>query len=261
MNKLKRLQKQYVEGKLTKAQYEAAVADLLDDEDVTQDEHDDALDFDPEGSGDDDKPIYTQADVDGIVVKKARALVKKAARDAGIDVSDMKATEIVAKVAELAAAGVGKAGETDQEVKELRKKAASHDALVLQTEVVMLENVVLKAAGKYNPVNPMQVVRALNGDYKDLLTYDDETGLVDPKSVAKAIRRITEVEPNLFHTAGDDGEDEEDLQGEKGGEFSGKPPGGAGAGGSKKAKDAEKQASQKAAALAMMGISTDSTQN
>jgi hypothetical protein len=254
MDKLKRLQKQYAAGKLTDAQYKAALADLLDDEEVTQEEHDEALDFEPEDDG--GKPIYTQADVDGFVVKKARALVKKALRDAGVDVSDVKQQEIIAKAAELAAAGVGKSTAGDEELKALRKKAAAYDEVAPTVNDLKVENAVLKTAQKYNPINPAQVVRAIKSDYADLLEYDDESGALDIKSVHKAMKRITEVEPNLFNTAGAGSEEDEDLE-DKGTDFSGKPPGNAGGASSKSQKEAAKLAADKAAALAMMGLSTN----
>lgn len=254
MNKLKKLQKDYQAGKLTKAQYDAAVKDLLDDEDINQDEYDEALDFDPEDGGD-DKPIYTQADMDAVVVKKARQLVRKAAREAGLDVADFKPNELLSKVAELAAAGVGKEAATDDETKALRKKAAAYDDLAPKNKALVVENAVLKAAGKYNPVNPAQVVRALNADYADLLEYDEETGELEGKSVQKAIKRIAEVEPNLFKQP-EGGEDEEDDQEELDGGtgFAGKTPGGAAAGKGKQQKEATKLATTKASALELMGL-------
>lgn len=257
MDKLKRLQKQYTDGKITKAQYEAAVADLLDDEELTQDEHDEAVDFEPEDEG--GKAIYTQKDVDGFVMKKARVLVKKALREAGVDIDDVKPQEMLAKFTELAAAGAGKNAATDDELKSLRKKAARADELESKFEGLTVENAVLKGAGKYNPVNPAQVVRALNADYRDMLEYDEETGILDPKSVQKAIRRIAESEPNLFHTANQEEDREDDEPGtagnqQQGTDFKGKTPGGAGGGSDKSTKEAAKLASQKAKALELMGL-------
>lgn len=253
MNKLKSLQKDYQAGKLTKEQYDAAVADLLSDEDITQEEHDDALEFDPEEGGG-EKPIYTQSELNAVVVKKARALIKKAAKEAGLDVSEIKPQELLARVAELAVAGTGKAPETDEELKNLRKKAVAYDQLEPANKALVVENAVLKAAGKLNPVNPNQVVRALNADYAELLEYDEETGQLDPKSVSKAIKRIAEVEPNLFKEPEGGADPDEDLEG---GTFSGKTPGGAGTGASKDKKAADKMATSKAAALKMMGITQE----
>lgn len=255
MDKLKRLQKQYTDGKITKAQYEAAVADLLDDEELTQDEHDEAIEFEPEDKG--EKAIYTQSDVDGFVMKKARVLVKKALREAGVDIDDIKPQEMLAKFTELAAAGQGKNAATDEELKTLRKKAARADELESKFEGLTVENAVLKGAGKYNPVNPAQVVRALNADYRDMLEYDEETGILDPKSVQKALRRIAESEPNLFHAADTGGSDEEEDKGgeqQQGSNFRGKTPGGAGGGSDKQTKEAAKLATQQAKALELMGI-------
>lgn len=256
MNKLKKLQKQLTDGKITQEQYAAAVADLLEDEDITQEEHDEALEFEPEDE-DNEKPIYTQSELDATVVKKARALIKKAARDAGIDLSDKKPQELIDAVMELAAAGTGKEKETDQELKDLRKQAAKANELETANRTLVVENAVLKGAGKLNPVNPAQVVRALNADYSDLLEYDDETGALDPKSVSKALQRIAKLEPNLFKTAAEEegGEDLDDLDNEPG--FKGKTPGAGGTGGTKAKREAAKLEAQRKAALEMMGIKTE----
>ena len=251
MNKLKRLQKRYADGAITKEQYEAAVADLLDDEDITQDEHDTALEFEPEAV--DDKAIYTQSDVDGFVLKKARTLVKKALRDAGVDISDVKPQELLETVANLAAAGKGADNVPNEELKALRKKANAYDELASANENLAVENGVLKLSTKFKAVNPIQVVRALKADYSEFLEYDEETGELDTKSVEKALKRIVAAEPNLFHQETDPededlGKDEE-LDDEPG--FKGKTPGGAGGASQKKAQKAEQQ---KLTALELMGI-------
>jgi hypothetical protein len=259
MNKLKKLQADYRAGKLTKVQYDAAVKALLDDEELTQEEHDDALEFDPEEGGS-EKPIYTQADMDATVVKKARQMVKKAAKEAGIELTDVAPRDLINHIAGLAATGSGKQKDSDKEVVELRRKASLYDQLEPQNKALVVENAVLKAAGKLNPVNPAQVVRALNADYSGLLEFDDETGALDPKSVTKAIKRIAEAEPNLFNNpdGGEEGEGGTGGEGGQGSNFSGKPPGGAGAGtGSGGDKQQQKLAAQKAAALEMLGITKD----
>jgi hypothetical protein len=255
MKKLLKLQADYKAGKLTKAQYDAAVADLLADETIDQDEHDEALEFDPE---DGDEPLkYTQSEVDSFIVKKARDMVRKAAREAGLDVKEIKPQELLTKVAEMAAAGSGKEQETDAEVTALRKKAAAFDVMEPKHSALVVENAVLKTASKYEPVNPAQVVRALNADYKDLLEFDEETGALDPKSVQKAIKRIATVEPNLFNKPEDEDQGDDDLEDKQEQSFSGKPPGGAGGGQSKQQKEATKLAAKKASALEMMGLSQE----
>ncbi|XJZ25958.1 hypothetical protein ACF5W4_11150 [Bacillota bacterium Lsc_1132] len=254
MNKLKKLQSDYRAGKLTKAQYEAAVKELLDGEDINQEEHDDALEFDPEEGGN-EKPIYTQSEMDAAIVKKARALVKKAAREAGLELQDVAPRDLINHIAGLAATGSGKQQEGDKEVAELRRKASLYDQLEPQNKSLVVENAVLKAAGKYNPVNPSQVVRALNADYSGLLEFDDETGSLDSKSVSKAIKRIAEAEPNLFKDPQGGNEGEGGQGGNEGGQgsgFSGKTPGGAGAGSGDM--QAEKLAADKARALELMGL-------
>lgn len=103
----------------------------------------------------------------------------------------------------------------------------------------------LKEAGKYNPVNPAQVVRAINSDYLDGIDFDEETGTADAKSISRAIRKVHDAEPNLFKAVDDH---EGDDGGEGSGSFRGKGPGGAGG-----KKDAD-IAAKKAEALAMLGI-------
>lgn len=255
MNKLKRLQQRYADGKINEEAYQAAVADLLEDADLTQEEHDTALEYTPDDDSD-EKLIYSQADMDGAIVKKARALVKKSLKDAGVDVADVKPQDLLTKVAELAAAGNGKAKETDSEVAELRRKAAAFDKLEPVNKSLTVENAVLKSAAKLNPINPAQVVRALNADYADLLEYDEETGALDPKSVAKALKRVADVEPNLFGKP-EGGTDDNQQHQQADGTFSGKTPGGAGGGTTQAEKDAAKMATQKAKALDMLGIKTE----
>ena len=123
------------------------------------------------------------------------------------------------------------------------------DDLTAQCKKLIIENAVLKEAGKYNPVNPAQVVRAISTDYLDSIEFDEENGTADAKSVARAIRKVHDAEPNLFKSAGDDGG--EGGAGGSGGGFRGKGPGGAGG-----TKDAELEA-KKAEALEMLGIKKD----
>ncbi|MCM3789432.1 hypothetical protein M3221_13585 [Domibacillus indicus] len=247
MNKLKKLQADYRAGKITEAEYTAKLQALLNEEEITQEEHDEAADFDPGDSGD-EKPIYTQSDMDSAIVKKARQMVRQAMKKAGVDVSNIKPLELLDSVAELAAAGVGKEKETNTELKELRRKAAAYDELEPSHRSLTVENAVLKAAGKYNPVNPAQVVRALNADYSHLLDFDEETNALDPKSVTRAIKQIAAEEPNLFNKKPE--EEKREDQGDD--DLNSKPPGGAG----QQQTAAEKAAAQKANALKLMGFDT-----
>ena len=258
MNELKKLQNAYKAGKLTKEQYQKAVKELLDEEELTQEEYDDAVEFDPKG--DDDTAIYSQADVDRIVLRKAQQKVKQILKDAGVDVNDLPKKDLFTKLAEIVKNGnAGDDLTVDQkELADLRNKVKGLGDLTATNQKLAVENAVLKAAGKYQPYNANQVVRALNLDYSDLLEYDDETGALNQKSVEKALKRIAAAEPNLFKTP----EGEEGGEGGNGGTdpgtgggFKGKPPGGAGAGGSNK--DAEKQAALKKQALELLGIKKD----
>ncbi|AYP68439.1 hypothetical protein HWB91_gp69 [Bacillus phage vB_BboS-125] len=254
MNELKKLQNAYKAGKLSKEQYQKAVKDLLDEEELTQEEYDDAVDFDPKG--DDDTAIYSQADVDRIVLRKAQQKVKQILKDAGVDVDSIPKKDLFTKLAEVVKDGnaAGEGTVDQKELADLRTKVKGVDDLKATNQKLAVENAVLKAAGKYQPYNANQVVRALNMDYADLLEYDDETGAIIQKSVDKALKRIATAEPNLFQAPEGEGTEgggnnDDDLGG---GTFKGKPPGGAGTGGSNK--EAEKLAKKKAEALAMLGI-------
>ena len=166
MGKLRKLQERYLKGELTKAQYEAECKKLLDDEILDQDAYDDALDYDP----DYERPKYSQADVDSTVAKKAVKMVRKALKDAGVTVEADDKT-LLSKVAETikngsSGKGDGEGGSgssiDETELSDLKTKAAKVDDLTAQCKKLLIENAVLKEAGKYNPVNPAQVVRAIS---------------------------------------------------------------------------------------------------
>ena len=249
MGKLRKLQEKYLKGELTKAQYEAEVKKLLDDETLDQDAYDDALEYDP----DYERPKYSQAEVDSTIVKKAVKMVRKALKDAGVTVEADDKT-LLSKVAEtIKNGGSNEDGEggagaaiSDSDLEVLRTRAAKADDLEDRLKTYAIENAVLKEAGKFNPVNPSQVVRAIRLDYLDGIEFDDETGTVDAKSLSRAIRKVHDNEPNLFKEVGAD--DGETGNGGASGSFRGKGPGGAG-----EKKDAEMEA-KKEQALAMLGI-------
>lgn len=254
MGKLRKLQERYLKGELTKAQYEAECKKLLDDEILDQDAYDDALDYDP----DYERPKYSQADVDSTVAKKAVKMVRKALKDAGVTVEADDKT-LLSKVAETikngsSGKGDGEGGSgssiDETELSNLKTKAAKVDDLTAQCKKLLIENAVLKEAGKYNPVNPAQVVRAISADYLDSIEFDEENGTADAKSIARVIRKVHDAEPNLFKPAGDDGDDDNGANGSGNG-FRGKGPGGAGS-----TKNGELEA-KKAEALEMLGIKKD----
>lgn len=254
MGKLRKLQERYLKGELTKAQYEAECKKLLDDEILDQDAYDDALDYDP----DYERPKYSQADVDSTVAKKAVKMVRKALKDAEVTVEADDKT-LLSKVAETikngsSGKGDGEGGSgssiDETELSNLKTKAAKVDDLTAQCKKLLIENAVLKEAGKYNPVNPAQVVRAISADYLDSIEFDEENGTADAKSIARAIRKVHDAEPNLFKPAGDDGDDGNGAGGSGNG-FRGKGPGGAGS-----TKNGELEA-KKAEALEMLGIKKD----
>jgi hypothetical protein len=251
MGKLRKLQERYLKGELTKAQYEAEVKKLLDDDTLDQDAYDDALDYDP----DYERPKYSQAEVDSTIAKKAVKMVRKALKDAGVTIEADDKT-LLSKVAETIKSGgsdtggEGGAGAaiSDADLEVLRTKAARADDLEDRCKTYAIENAVLKEAGKYNPVNPSQVVRAIRLDYLDGIDFDEETGKVDDKSLARAIRKVHDNEPNLFKEVGADEDDKGSGGSGSSGNFRGKGPGGAG-----EKKDAE-LAAKKEQALAMLGI-------
>lgn len=253
MGKLRKLQERYLKGELTKAQYEAEVKKLLDDEVLDQDAYDDALDYDP----DYERPKYSQADVDTTVAKKAVKMVRKALKDAGVTIEADDKT-LLSKVAEAlkggstageGAEGGAGTGVDEAELATLRAKAEKVDTLTEQCKKLIIENAVLKESSKYNPVNPAQVVRAISSDYLDSIEFDEESGTADAKSVSRAIRKVHDAEPNLFKKVEDT--DGNNGTGSSGSGFTGKGPGGAGG-----TKNAELEA-KKAQALEMLGIKKD----
>lgn len=253
MGKLRKLQERYLKGELTKAQYEAEVKKLLDEEILDQDAYDDALEYDP----DYERPKYSQADVDSTVAKKAVKMVRKALKDAGVTIEADDKT-LLSKVAETLKNGTsgthsddGNSGTSidENELKDLKAKAERVDTLTAQCKKLIIENAVLKEAGKYNPVNPTQVVRAINSDYLESIEFDEENGTADAKSVVRAIRKVHDAEPNLFKPV--DGQDGNTGSGSSGDDFRGKGPGGAGG-----TRNAEMEA-KKAEALEMLGIKKD----
>ena len=257
MPKLRTLMNSYKKGEITKAQYEAEVAKLLEEDIIDQEQHDDALEYDPEA----DKPIFTQDDVDRMVAAKAVKMVRKALKDAGVEV-DAPNKDLLTKVAEMAKNGTGTEGgkATDQDLEKLKKLEAKVPGLEAKAKDLTIENAVLKAAGGLKPVNPIQVVRALKADYMDLVEIDDETGAVDTKSIDRALKRIATAEPNLFQA--DDGGDEGGEGGENGGQaggFKGKGPGGGTGGGKSSDKDLAKKKEEAKAMLRAQGINIPET--
>jgi hypothetical protein len=252
MNKqIKRLQKLLTDGKIDLQEYKEQLQELLDDEIIKQEDFDGAKDFEPENE--DDKPIYSQADFDRSLVAKARKMVKKALTDAGVDLEGVENKDLLNTFANLALTGQkkGDLSVDEKQVNDLQKKAKAFDDLQPQLKSLTIENAVLKAAGDFKPVNPKQVVRALD-DYKEYLEYDEDDVLV-PSSFDKALKKLATAEPNLFTSAGDDnheGDDDLDNQNQGGG-IKGKGPGGAGAG---NGTAATKQAKLKNEALELMGF-------
>lgn len=240
MGKLKKLQEQYLKGELTKAQYDAEVKKLLEGDILDQDAYDEALEYDPEQ----ERPVYSQVEVDAIVVKRATRMVRKALKDAGVTV-DADDKTLLTKVAEQLKAGPKEDGTatttTDEDVAKLRLQADRATTLSERLKDLVVENAVLKEAGKYNPVNPTQVVRAIRLDYMDTIDYDEDTGAVDAKSVSRALKKVNESEPNLFKLPEEGGTDGAAT-------FTGKAPG-SGSGSTTAAQDAKR-----AQARDMLGI-------
>ena len=246
MRKLKELQAQLKAGTITKAQYTAEVRKLLDADILDQEAHDEALTFDPDA----DKPIYTQEEVDAMIVTKSVKLVRKALKDAGIEV-DADNKTLLSKVVDLAKIGSGKMEPPKGEEAEALKKAAGKaGTLAADNKQLKLENALLKNVGKHNPVGLNAVVRALSSDYKHLIDIDDESGDVDIKTLERAITKLKVDEPYLFKAEDDNNGGEEGKGGGNTKGFQGKGPGG-GSGSDKGLKD---QDAKKAKMLEMMGI-------
>lgn len=250
MHKLKKLQEQYRKGEIDKAAYLAAVKLLLTDDYIDQEESDEAAGFNPEEG----KAIYTQADVDSFIAKKAVSMARKALKDSGVEVEGAN-KDFLGNLAALVKVGQATGGEkaTDKDLEKLRAWEAKGPALEARVKDLVISNAVIGAAGKYNPYNAAQVVRALKLDYMNLIDVDDETGDIDAKSIDRVLRRIKEAEPNLFKATED--ADDEDNEGAgdddiTGAAFKGKGPKGGGEGGGKD-KDF---AAKKAAGLAMLNI-------
>lgn len=252
MKRLKRLQEQYKDGKINKSEYEAAVAELLEDELIDQGAHDEAIKLEVEGN-EDDKLIYSQADVDKIILKKSTTLVKKAMKDAGVDIP--KGGDVIGNLAEILKAGEA-AGMNDSDLakenarltKELEKTGSDSARL----KKFQRENAVLSVASEFNPHNPSRVVAALD-DYEDLLDYDDD-GNLDKKSVRSVMKKLAKAEPYMFKTTdadggagGEGGDDAGKGENDKG--VKGKGPGG-GAGGAGSNTDEDAKVNE---ALALMG--------
>lgn len=241
MDKIKVLQEKYRKGELTKAQYLSELAKLVESKDISQDEMDDATDFNPEA----DKPIYTQADVDGMIARKATQQLRKILKDAGVEV-DATNKDLPAKVVDMVKIGAGKMAVPEgAEVDALKSKAGKVETLTAEMKTLRMENAVLKTIGKYKPVSPTAVIALMKSDYSSLIDYlDEETGEIDVKSVDRAFKRMQLDEPTLFAS------EDEGNKGDKGGNFRGKGPGGAGAAaGDDKGHDANK-----ARALEIMGL-------
>jgi len=253
MNKLQRLQADYQAGKVNKADYLAKLTALLTAEDIDQKEHDTAVEYDP--ADPDDVPRYSQNEVDRVIAKKARTVVRQALKAAGVtlDPATINDKNLFEQVALMVQAGQGKLpseSEVQKQLKEATDKLAKVGEAGSTIQRLTLENAVLKMTGKHKPVNPAQVVRAL-ADYSDHIEYDDDGKLVG-KSVEKAIRKMAEAEPNLFAAA--TGEEDDDGSGAGAG-FKGKPPGGGAPAAGTAA--AAKHAALKKEALSMLGITKE----
>jgi len=262
MDWLKKLQDKYRAGKLTKEQYDAKVAELLEEAELTKDEHDKALEFNPKAP-EGGELIYSQEDVDRIVVTKSRSLLRKELKTAGIEL-DVDNKGLMAHIVGLVKGdGKGKEGViTEAELAQLRKDAGKAKGLGDKLKDLSLENAVLRnTGGQYTPVNANQVVRALR-DYADEIEYD-ENDVPEKRSVDLVLRKLAKAEPNLFKTPeGEEGDDDnkggaggDDKGGGNGNGFKGKTPGG-GAGGNNSANKSKEDATL-AAMLSSVGIKTD----
>lgn len=259
---IKQLQQQYKDGKITKAQYLAKLKELLDGETIDQAEYDEAKDFDPE----EEKPIYTQADVDSFIAKKASQQLKKICRDAGIDIDGVANKDLVSHVTNVLKNGAGKPGDknnqpSSEELTKLQKAAGKVEGLSKRVKDLSIENAILKnLGGDFKAVNPLQVVRSIMYDYKDLIEIDEDGDeiKIDRKQVTRALSRVKEAEPNLFEAGeGDDeGANGGGKQQNQGHNFQSKGPGGTNKPLNAKDKEYERL---KAEGLAAMGVKASET--
>jgi len=224
MEELKLLKGKYENGKISKEEYLKQLDQLLADENITQEEHDEAKAYDPSNEA---PLIYSQDDVNRIVKGRALREIRKYLRNAGVeDVDDLADGEIEDKVVELVTAGAEADEKTpdEKELKRLKDRAAKADQLEATIDKLSVENGVYKVASKYKPYDTKQVVRALTTDYSDLLEYED--GKLVEGSVEKAVERVVKAEPNLFPD--EEGKEKDDDTGGGDKKFKGGGPGGGG---------------------------------
>lgn len=237
MGKIKKLQEKYLKGELTAATYAEEVAKLLADGDIDQEQHDEAMDYDPEH----ERPQYSQADVDAMITSKAVRMVRKVLKDNGVAIDADNKTLLSTVAEKLKAAADGKTQLSDEDKTALTNANSKITTLEEKIKDLAIENAVLKAAGTYNPVNPTQVVRAIRLDYMDDIDYDDTTGVVDARSIARTLKKVHGAEPNLFKVADGDDPNKDDNG------FKSKGPGGGTA-------SADKTDAKVTEALSMLGI-------
>ena len=111
MGKIKKLQEKYLKGELTAAAYAEEVAKLLADGDIDQEQHDEAMDYDPEH----ERPQYSQADVDAMITSKAVRMVRKVLKDNGIAIDADNKTLLSTVAEKLKAAADGKTQLSDED--------------------------------------------------------------------------------------------------------------------------------------------------
>ena len=177
-----------------------------------------------------------------MITSRAIRLVRKALKDAGLTIEADNKTLLSTVAQQLKDAQEGNVQLSDEDKNKLTAASAKVTTLEERVKELAIENAVLKHSGTYNPVNPSQVVRAIRLDYMDDIDYDETTGAVDAKSVARALRKVHGSEPNLFKVddSTDNGDDDK---------FKSKGPGGGVAGGDKT--DAKVNE-----ALSMLGLDT-----
>lgn len=231
MNKLQKLQDQLSKGKITKEQYRSQLAVLLADEEITREEYTEAKEFEAEGG--EDELLYSQEDMNRAVLTKARTMLRKIAKDAGVDLTDVSNKDLTQHLTDQLKTG-GKKGEgvegDAKELETLRKRSEKFTELEKTNRTLAVKVAVLENIHEFNPHNPAQVVRALQAnEYADMIEVDDETGDVNARSVATALKRLAKNESNLFQTVEGDEEgnnNPDDNAHQR--KFSGKPPGGGG---------------------------------
>lgn len=170
---LETLQENYRSGNWTREQYEYRLKVLLMAGDLDCEEHEAALKFNPRHL-EESLASHSSQDMQRMAYHVARRLLRQQLNQAGVNL-DVGNKALIAAVVELAQAG-------------------------LKARELALELEVWKTSDKFHPIQPAQIVRALEQNAAQL-RLDASTGLPTSESVREAISKLAIEEPNLFAVA------------------------------------------------------------